>query len=206
MTTYSSQPAEAAANDTYLNSNAATTNYGTDQYLFVGDDNSAAGVYRGLIKFDLSSIPVYAIIMSATLTLTHAGATDKTSNARTMRAFRTKRAWVEAEATWNKYTTLASWSTAGGFHADDCEQTDVGSVSVPDTQVDGVTFAITLTNASVQAMVDGTFTNNGWLIKVDTEVDDRHTFASATYATAGYRPILVIEYSLGGQVIIWSSE
>jgi hypothetical protein len=206
MTTYSSQPDETTGIDTYNASDVPTTNNDANALFLVGEDNTGNSVSRGLIKFDLSSITSSAVVSSATLTLTHSGAVDRTSNARTMRAFRTKRAWVENQTTWNIWSTGNNWSTAGGFHADDCEQTDVGSVSVPDTQVDGVTFDIVLTNASVQEMISGAFTNNGWLIKVDTEMDDRHAFASSSHATASYRPKLVIEYILGGQVIIWSSQ
>jgi hypothetical protein len=208
MTTYTSQPDETDGIDTQVNSFAPTTNYGTGTDFRVGNETNVDNpTFRGLLKFDFSkgtNPPTRgATVSSATLYLTQTG--EDSVNNRTLRVYRLKRAWVEAQATWNVYSTGNNWSTAGGFHADDCEQTDIGSKALSSTEANGEK-TITLTAAAVQEMIWGDFANNGFLLKMDTEADDRYTFGAAGHATATSRPKLVVEYILGGQVIIWESE
>ena len=116
--------------------NIPDRNYGVRTDLFVGE-NGDSQPGRILIKPDLSSLPSTAIISSAVLSLwleTNGGATT-----RTLRVFRCKRAWTEGTgdntipddgATWNKYDGTNAWETGGGFGANDCEQTDIGSLSI----------------------------------------------------------------------------
>ena len=201
MTIYTSQPDGANGIDTFMQSEFPTNNNGTSTNFYVG--KSTTNIHRGLIKFDLSSIQPNAEVISASLFLTQTS--EGAVNNRTMRVFRQKRAWTEAGATWNKYDGTNNWGTAGGFNLSDCEQTDIGSISLSSTEANGEK-EIVLTATAIQEMVSGDFANNGFLVKNDTENEDYHVFASSDNATAGYRPKLVIEYILGGQVMIWSSE
>lgn len=163
---------------------AAITNYGTAS-IYVGEREAATNTRRTLIKFDLSSLPTNAVISSATLTLNLL--TDQSANARTYRIYRLKRAWVELEATWNIWSTGNNWSTAGGFHADDCEQTEIGSRVMSATEAAGLKdFTIT---ATTKAELD---LGNGWMIKADTEIDDCYIFDSRE---GGTTPKLVIVYT-----------
>ena len=206
MATYTSQPDETSGIDTFLHgySDLQNTNYATDALLQIGElNNTTASPCRTLIKFDLSSL-VGANIISATLSLFVSE--DYADNARTFRAFRMKRAWVESQATWNIYSTGNNWSTAGGFHSDDCEQTDIGTCDFTDSEAANTEKTFTLTAAKVREWIDGTFTNNGLLIKADTELNEGYLMHSSSSATAGYRPKLVIEYFRGGQFIRWSNE
>ena len=201
MPTYTSQPDGASGIDTVIWSNDANTNFGTGTDIRVGENDSAVNeINRALIKFDLSTIPADAVVTSAILTLTIV--TDKSSNVRTQRVFRLKRAWTEAGATWNKYDGTNNWQTAGGFGADDCEQTDIGSLSLSASETGAKSW--TLDNSAIQEMISGAFTNNGFLIKADTESNDGYRYASSDHATAGSRPKLVIEYTVpqsGGKPI-----
>lgn len=190
--------------DTQLNSAAATTNYGTDTTFKVGESFSGSGTFRGLMKFDFSSLPAGATINRARIRMV-TQADDSNSN-RTMKVYRQKRAWTEAGATWNKYDGTNNWSTAGGFHADDCEQTDIGSYGLVAAEQDGHFFFIDLTASKIQEMINGTFTNNGIMFKNDTETDDAVAFYSSESATTAYRPILYVDWSGGGNVIIWEVE
>ncbi|NOH04075.1 MAG: DNRLRE domain-containing protein [Chloroflexi bacterium] len=64
------QPDAANGADTYMLNAAATTNYGAATLMGVGERNSAANnIARGLVRFDLSSLPANAVITSATLSL-----------------------------------------------------------------------------------------------------------------------------------------
>ena len=195
MSTYTSQPDETAANDTWLGS-SNTVNHGTDTHLYVGEDNTQSPNYwRTLIKFDLSSIPAGSTVLSATLSLWVEG--DWSSNARTFRAYRQKRAWTESGATWTKYDGINNWSTAGGFSATDCEATDIGSCSFLASESAGTEKQFSLTPDAVTEWIRGTFENNGVILKADTESNDGYQFYSSSSASSSYRPKLVIEYTEG---------
>ena len=193
MATKILQPADGV--DTFIFGGDATTNYGGNTNIFVGG-LTGSNIYRTLIKFDGLSdgtIPSAATISSATLSLYCSG--ENSSNARTLRVFRLKRAWVEAQATWNIYSTGNKWQTAGGFGANDCEQTDIGSRAFSATETTGEYKDFSLTVADIQAIVNGTWTNNGFLIKADTESSDRYSFYSSD--NASNKPKLTIVYTTG---------
>lgn len=192
--TYSSQPDGTAGLDTYIQNNAATTNNDGDTRLFVGEFNSAASVLRTLIKFDFSTITPPVVTSSVIFSLWVD--TDVSSNARDFKIYRQKRDWVENQATWNIWKTSNNWSTAGGFHSDDCEQTEISSRSMTATET-GEKQWTSWTTTLLDEMINGAFTNNGFLIKADTEVDDGYAFRSSDHATAGERPKLVINYTRG---------
>lgn len=191
------QPNATDGIDTMLKANAATTNFGTDVDLEVGElTGNANFIRRVLIKFDLSTLPSDATINSATLSLRCVA--DLASSATTYRVYRLKRAWTETGATWNTYDGTNNWSTAGGFHADDCEQTDIGSRAFTATETLNEFKDFALTPTSKGALDLG----NGWLIKADTELNDGYRFNSSDQATQANAPKLVIDYTeaaAGGQ-------
>ena len=191
MPIFTSQPDDTSGLDTYITSENATTNYGTNATMRVGNQIDAYN-NRGLLKFDLSTIPSSAIVSSAILTLTISTAWGAANVA----IYRQKKAWVEAQATWNIYSTGNNWTSAGGFNASDCEQTNIGS-GTPSSNSVGTVLNITLSASAIQEMIAGSFTNNGFLIKTTTEAGDNATlFATSSHATSSYRPKLVIGYSL----------
>lgn len=175
--------------DTRLQSGSPTTN-DNSAWINVGESNAATSTHRTLIKFDLSSIPSTAVVSSVVLRLYCV--TDYSSNARVFSVYRTKRAWVEIQSTWNVWSTGNNWSTAGGFHADDCEQTEIGNRSMTATETVNQYKEFTLDAAKVQEMINGTFANNGFLIKAATESDDMYSFNSRE--SASNLPELVITY------------
>ncbi len=186
--TLSLQPDATDGLDTWMQDTVPTLNFGTNVYVAVGHD--VVRIYRQLIKFNLSSLPSNAIITSAVLSLYLNQ--DLSANARTFRIYRQKRAWVESKATWLIYSTGNNWQTAGGFGADDCEQTDIGYRNMTATETLNEFKDFTLTPTTKLALDFG----NGWMIKADTEVNDAYGFASSDHATAAYRPTLVVEYTL----------
>ncbi|GEM_PF-2230003 len=192
------QPGSAGI-DTLIQSNAPNNNWGAYNTLAIGQ--VGVGTYRGLIKFDLSSIPSGALVSAATLSLYCLA--DASTNARTFRVFRQKRAWTEGTgsgsatgdgATWDTYDGSQAWQTAGGFGANDCEQTDIGSRDFTASETVNEFKDFVLIASAVQAWIAGTFTNNGALIKPDTEDSDEYDFASSDNATAGNRPSLAVGY------------
>ena len=188
--------ASADIDDTYGKISAPTSNFGGATNWWVGERNDQANsTQRGLLKFDLSGIPSGSTVNSATLTLRLIF--DASSNTRTYRVFRVLRAWVEAEATWNIYSTGNNWGTAMCANTStDREATNIGSVSFTSTESIPSTKDFTLTASDIEEMLDGgIFTNNGFLIKADTESDDSYRFDSSDNGTEAQNPKLVIDYT-----------
>lgn len=195
------QPTGASAKETYIKDDAPNTNYGGDNELPIGESSAAPQISRGLIQFDLSSIPVDATIISATLTLTlKSDGNTFASNNRILRVYRVIRSWLEAEATWNEADTGTNWGTAGCANTTtDVEASDIGTSSLltSDSANDEKTFA--LTPSKIQEMItDGIFANEGFKISADTEVSDQYVFRGAETLTASQRPELCISYTTPG--------
>ena len=161
-------------------------NYETSSAIEVGGYSS---VYRGLLKFDLSSIPTNATVTSAKLYLTITS--DYATYGRDFCVYRLKQSWSESSVNWS-----SPWSSGGASGASDVEATDIGCVSLSASESVGTQKEWTLSTSDVQEMVDGTWTNYGFLIRANTENYDRYAFASSSYTTASYRPKLIIEYSV----------
>lgn len=192
LQTLNLQPDGDAGLDNCIYSDAATQNNATVTTALIGEQGApvVGRVRRLLIKFDLSTLSVDAVLTSAVLSLY-----EVTNNADvdgTIRVYRSKRAWVEDESTWNIYSTGNNWQTAGGFGADDCEQAAIGERAF--TALESINefkdFPLTPTS---KANLD---LGNGWLIKAVGELNDGHSFATSDNATAGNRPKLVVQYYL----------
>ncbi len=177
-----------------------TYNFGTLIALGMGEGSSSR-VLRSLIKFNLTNLPAAATLTSTILSLYCYA--DVSTTGRTFRIYRTKRAWVEGTragaednpatgATWARYDTTHNWSTAGGFHADDCEQTDIGSRNFTATETLNEFKDFPLTPTTKAALDLG----NGWMGKADTESADAYYFYSSDHATASLRPLLTVEFTL----------
>jgi RHS repeat-associated protein len=120
---------------------------------------------------------------------------DLSDNDRTIRVYRLKTAFAESSATWNESASGVNWQSAGASGANDRESTDIGSVLVLANEADGTEKQIALTPSQIQEMVSGAFTNNGFIIIADTELNDRFNYKSSDASTASQRPKLVIQYT-----------
>jgi hypothetical protein len=191
MPTQVLQPNETDGIDSYGDNGSGGSNFGTDTMLKIGEEDSSSTLFRSFIKFSgLATLPASTIIYSSTLTLTVVN--DASANARTMRAYRIVRDWAEGTVTWD-----SPWATAGCSNTTtDREATDIGSVSVAASESVGTQKDISLTASAVKQWVDGSIANYGLLLKMDTEVNDRHDYASASHATTGYRPFLTTVYDI----------
>lgn len=195
MPTDSQQPDATAGVDGVIRSSSATTNFGTSTTIRVGEVAGSAITDRGLFKPDLSGIPAGATIHSCMLSLMVTGKSDASNN-RYILAYRQKRAWTESGATWNKYDGTNNWGAAGGFDPTDCEQTAAGQIWLFQAMQVNKRVNIMLDCSLVQEWVDGTFANNGVLLKSSSEVNDAFAFGSSDNATAGNRPLWQIIYSV----------
>ena len=194
MTTEVMQPCDSD-NRIYLAS--PNTNYSTDTDLRIGESTSDVNlVARTLLKFNKlynGTIPANAIVTSAILSLYLWN--DLATSASTVRVFRLKRAWNEAQSTWNSYSDGNNWATPGGFHADDCEQTDIGSLALGAAEAAGWR-EWELTPSAIQAIISGSWANNGFLLKTDSELSDMYRYYSSEYATdTTKQPKLTVIYT-----------
>jgi hypothetical protein len=184
----------AMASDTMLVSSAATTNYNTDTSMSIGESNAAVSTRRGLVKPNWASIPAGKRIVSATLKLVPI--TDTSSNARTMYAHRVLRNVNFGQCTWNVFSTGNNWGTAGCSNSttDYDGAVALGSMAVPASPTLNAQMSMTLLAAEIQKFYDGTYSDYGIVLFVDTQSDDMIVYATTDHATAAYRPILTVEY------------
>lgn len=177
--------------DNFMFSANPWTNFGTSVNLAWGSDAGAVQVYRSLIKFDLTDLPVDATIITCTLSLylnTNAGGGYTT---RTVSVYRVKRVWTEAGSCWNSYSTGNSWQIAGAAGADDIDTSPIGAAIVSVTQPLGY-FNIPLT-PTTKADLD---LGNGFMFRVDTENQDAYYINSDQAADANTKPMLTIVYTV----------
>ena len=193
MTITTIQPCDI---DSYIASDAATTNYGTNTTMLHGAYNGGLR-RRSLVKFNLSSIPATEICDSAILSLWLAA--DLANQACTFSAHRLLKNWVENQVTYNIYSTGNSWDTAGALGAGDRDATAMGvSGTVSATASLNTEIQIVLTAAEMQKMYDGTYINYGWLIKSTSETEsDSWRVHSREATTSGYWPKLVVVSHVG---------
>ncbi|GGS54642.1 DNRLRE domain-containing protein [Actinokineospora fastidiosa] len=147
--------------DTTIASANPTTNYnriGNQPWLMPGN-NSTYGNTRVVTKFkDLSALPANARIMDADFSLW--GFYSNGSGA-TFDAHALTRGFVETEATWNRASAAAAWTTPGGDFGARLDQV-VGISNDPKRHI--------WENAAVvQGWVNNPATNHGYLIKVRDE-------------------------------------
>lgn len=190
--TYTLQPAEAAATDTYIESDNTTTNYGTAATIRIGRSADVSPIYhRGLIKFDLSTIPKSFTVLSANLKLVVA--TDSASGTGTLYAHRCLRNWVESQATWAIYSTGNSWGTAGcAASGTDYYAVASGSVAIGASEAVGSTITIPLTASDITNWIAGSVANYGYILFTSGANNDLYYYDSSSSATASEYPILTV--------------
>lgn len=193
----------SGTDDTQLKANAATTNYGSSGSMDVnkygvGDHANA------LVKFTgLSSITGPVTVSSATLYLYYTGPTSG-SDTHTIDVHRVLRAWVEAQATWNVYSTGNSWTTAGGL-SDGNDRVATVSASfalIGNTSPSYVAFTGAQLATDIENIINGVNTNNGFLVERSDAGDDTNfrVFASSE-GSDGQRPYLDITYTVAGATV-----
>jgi Domain of unknown function (DUF5050) len=169
--------------DTYLDEGATGTNYGSGTTVWSGL-SLLNKRYKGLIKFDVSSIPAGAIIKSARLVLnqTNTSIGILTYN---IGLYKIKASWSEASATWTNFGASANYDTI---------QQAATPVTLGTTGIIEWALPVTLINE----WKAGTPTPNyGVAMVVESAVIGSYfQYASKENATAALRPQLAINYTL----------
>lgn len=193
------------AADAMIYSPAPDTNRGDVVNMVVGDDDSnASTAYHGLIKGDLASaspsIPSNAIIDAVRVKLYNYFAENGGTGpaTRTVSLYRLLRAWTELGVTWNKYNGTNAWGTAGGENTTSDRSSTVSAAATIGAATNAyVVFSGAQLVADVQAFVNSTLTNNGWLLKADSELCGVAPYSSSYFYTrdnATSKPIIEIDW------------
>jgi hypothetical protein len=153
-----------------VNGTLATTNYGNAATMLVGKQNGGTTAHRSLFKFPTGSIPNDAVVASATVSLNRIAA----SGAGTLSFYRATAAWSEGTVTWNTYT--------GGTGV--LLSTIAGPVGAGTTLFDATSTA--------QGWIDGSITNNGFLMDGSSYLA-RHATSEAPSGVT--KPTVTVCYS-----------
>jgi hypothetical protein len=175
--------------DTELREANPTSNQGDDTNLEIDGEDGGVDLWV-LLKWQLTSVPVNATILGASLTL---NVTNPSSGPYSV--YEMKQDWVESEATWQQYRNGQSWQTSGGQGSSDRGTTPVGTMNFSSTGQQ----TINLNAAGLALLQDwltGAKANYGFILG-DTSNTNGLDFNSHEVAIAGDRPKLSIAYVTG---------
>ncbi len=195
----------ADADNTLYQDAAGSISNGKGQYVYTGNQNNGL-LRRGVVHFDLASIPPTALIQNATVRLFCNSAPGVSVNVALHRANAT---WGEGtsdaggnegsgttattnDATWlHRFYNSVLWGTAGGSFV----STPSATLAVPaiaNTAYDWTGAGII---SDVQAWVNGAAINAGWVIRGDeTASTNTRRFASRETGTTAERPQLLLTF------------
>lgn len=191
--------------DTYMQSGTnANNNFGSSQTFGVGCVATTDSKVRGLIQFDLSSIPSDAQISKADLKLYYLTG-GNTSALMDVSIHKVNRNWLEGTgngtatsdgATWNKYDGVTAWTSSGG---------EFNAIPESTQRMANATsgfYTWDIKNLT-QSWITGT-PNHGILIKGSIESNTTtptfRQFYSSEYSNINYKPQLVVTYTTNDQV------
>lgn len=149
--------------------------------------NGTPCIERGLIEFDLSSVPVGALINNAQFSLF---ANPNPVNGNGYATQGNNAAWIERiTGTWNESTI--NWSNAP-------VSTTVNRVYLPTSSGYYENYVVNVRDL-VQDMVDDPANSHGFSIRLDNETGyTSMIFASSDYADSAYWPMLEVNYTPPG--------
>ena len=166
-------------------------NSGTNNYVLIGTTllTKVPTKFRGVFRFDVSSIPRSARIHNATLTLATAGG-SLTSPTFTVNRL-TRDDWTELGVTWNSRDGVHDWTTPGGDYTTVGQDTfsiagSVASNLVFDELAELVADAVVFRAGLLQLLVIGP----------EAGVANFMAVLSSDDETPANRPKLVVEYTL----------
>jgi hypothetical protein len=170
--------------DTYVYQYAPDTNYAGQDALKVGYKQQNAG----LLRFDVSSIPADASVLTATLQVYATGWGGANIS---FGAFGITRTMDATQATWNEAQAGQAWGLPG------CNDVTNDRRPSPESTVTttgiGKWYSLDLT-AVAQGWVDGSLPNHGALLRQTVVNTSQLQFASAEHGNPALRPKLIITY------------
>ncbi len=184
----------APSSDTYINSQATTTNYDTAATMLIGSTwASVSFCRRALFTFDVSTL-AGKTIRQAKLRLVTATA-GAIGVGHLLQAREMLRAYVANQVTWDIYSTGNNWGTAGAKNT----STDIGvefygDAACPENST-GAEVWVDLSALLRKRIVAGDTTFR-FILGFDATGSDNPTeFHSLEASTAAYRPQLEVSYN-----------
>jgi hypothetical protein len=176
-----------AVTDASLRNNAPDMPSGDSNPLIVGVSKDPFTVTnRGVLKFDLSSIPTNATVIGASLRTTIYRSNTGPANYDLNRLLVD---WSEYEVTWNHRNASTPWSVGGGLTGVD--YVTAPSVTAP---VDEGDFGSSGMVSDVQLWVRNAGTNYGWILMATGEA--LGTGKQLGSRESDFPPTLTVDYTL----------
>lgn len=168
-------------------------NFGGDPIISIRGEDKYGVTLQGLLRFDLSDLPEYAVIRRAELRL-YSGAANREAP-ELIRAYMLRRPWDEMVATWYTASREESWEVPGALGENDRESLPLGEATIerPYTWI-----GIDVTSA-VQQWVQGKAPNYGVILQafvIPGYPAVHHNFISSEDRHVNLRPQLVIDYEI----------
>jgi len=196
------QPASASTMDTFIQSDNATYANGVVATIVTGGLSTGGQVCRGLLRFDLSSIPSNAKIISASISLYHE--TEAATTDYTVGLHKALTEWFESEVTgalnagdvgsvWNYRNnagTVAWAGGAGGGSGSDYMATASDTKLIAEVLT---WYSFDVTNDVAGFIVSNNF---GWWVINESEAtaNSRKRFTSSDAVTGTDRPKITVVY------------
>jgi hypothetical protein len=173
--------------DTWLNYYDPNLNLNNESKLTIlgGSENA-----KVLLRFDLSSIPANAVIISATLSV-YNYSHQASANGGTLSIHRVDKQWVEWQATWNVYSSGNAWTAAGMQAGTDYVSSPANSITIDTSTNVWRSFDVT---AQIQQWVSGAAQNNGFVVRSPTYGVKPNFYSSGYLLDPTLRPKLSITY------------
>ncbi len=183
---------DTKVDDSFLQELAPNTNHDQKFFIRVGVEQNIKKT-RGVIRFNLSSIPEGTDINSAQLRLFFfriPGADSFADKTHSVHRILPGRNWSESTVTWNSINSTDFWSSPGG----DFNPNATDSVIINSQKMGFIYWNVT---KDVQYFIS-TGNNFGWVIK---EQEENESFTRRDYRSSEYfqnpsqRPALIINFS-----------
>ena len=185
----------APVGDTYISEHFTGPN-GSGGDMVIGTQGAPVsfGRNRGLIKFDLTSIPTNAAIDSVALQIT-ANKLASGGVASFFHLHALKVPWTESVSTWFVRSAGQNWTTPGGAPGTDYVAVSSGSVFMD--SVGAKTFESTEgLVADVTRWLHSPATNHGWLLKTENESVGLTAGRFGAHENPNTSPHLTVQYTV----------
>jgi hypothetical protein len=192
---YEIRPDASAGQDAFISDQSnERLNVGRDPAFWLTLESSTSYVRaRGIIKFDISSIPLDKDIMEANLKLRFYSDAENDQSSFTVTAYRLTRSWVEGTGTttaattdgacWLYYDGSNSWSTTGGdYDSSVSASTDISSFATYSWNIVDI----------FKGWYTGSTENHGVILKGMSGADSVKYLYTSDHSNSNDRPVLEV--------------